>query len=430
MNIKLNKEKGITLIALVVTIVVLLILAGVSISMLTGENGIITQAQNSKEETRGGAVEEARDLWRVDKETDKLTNSDTAQTLDELLDDLVEENLLSEEEKEEIKETGQVTIGSRTIEFDLTQKLDVYASVRVNENNHYETIIVYEIKVPLRLVWGQDIEEEILDEIVQIKEIVNNFQPEEIVKLPIEEKEQMLNDMFILGTRILGFNETIEELINIYGKTKYGLAEECRTWKELYETFTRENPTEEIPYEEFVFEEIWYWFNNLEDFLYDYNLNDENVYNQELSFQYTIVTPDGNKIVKDIKVNPWKQYYGPWFAIEIPVENYGEYKMTIKSLDAEYKGTANIEYKDSKYLVTWDEGWDIELYDTQLNNIVDIDEVYIYYNGEKKDIKDRINSDKGIKLYGLQGTNTPYEIEFIKNGEKIKIPVLIIGIPG
>ena len=40
----MKKEQGITLIALVVTIVVLLILAGVSISMLTGENGIVTQA--------------------------------------------------------------------------------------------------------------------------------------------------------------------------------------------------------------------------------------------------------------------------------------------------------------------------------------------------------------------------------------------------
>ena len=43
--------KGITLIALVVTIVVLLILAGVSISMLTGENGIITQAKEAKDQT-------------------------------------------------------------------------------------------------------------------------------------------------------------------------------------------------------------------------------------------------------------------------------------------------------------------------------------------------------------------------------------------
>lgn len=41
-------KKGITLIALVITIIVLLILAGVSIAMLTGKNGIITQAQNAK----------------------------------------------------------------------------------------------------------------------------------------------------------------------------------------------------------------------------------------------------------------------------------------------------------------------------------------------------------------------------------------------
>ena len=63
---KLN-NKGITLIALVVTIVVLLILAGVSISMLTGENGIITQANTAKTETRGGEVEEKVNLWKVEK---------------------------------------------------------------------------------------------------------------------------------------------------------------------------------------------------------------------------------------------------------------------------------------------------------------------------------------------------------------------------
>ena len=47
----MKKEKGITLIALVVTIVVLLILAGTSISMLKGDNGIITQAQKAKSST-------------------------------------------------------------------------------------------------------------------------------------------------------------------------------------------------------------------------------------------------------------------------------------------------------------------------------------------------------------------------------------------
>ena len=46
-----KKNQGITLIALVVTIIVLLILAGVSISMLTGENGIIKNATKAKEST-------------------------------------------------------------------------------------------------------------------------------------------------------------------------------------------------------------------------------------------------------------------------------------------------------------------------------------------------------------------------------------------
>ena len=59
---KEKKSKGITLIALVVTIVVLLILAAVSISMLGGENGIITQAQQSKDKTEQAKVEEIVDL--------------------------------------------------------------------------------------------------------------------------------------------------------------------------------------------------------------------------------------------------------------------------------------------------------------------------------------------------------------------------------
>ena len=54
----MKKSNGITLIALVITIIVLLILAGVSIAMLTGNNGILTQANNSKIEQSHGAVRE------------------------------------------------------------------------------------------------------------------------------------------------------------------------------------------------------------------------------------------------------------------------------------------------------------------------------------------------------------------------------------
>ena len=41
---KLKRSKGITLIALVITIIVLLILAGVTIASITGENGILRES--------------------------------------------------------------------------------------------------------------------------------------------------------------------------------------------------------------------------------------------------------------------------------------------------------------------------------------------------------------------------------------------------
>ncbi len=55
----MRNNKGITLIALVITIIVLLILAGVSIAMLTGDNGILTQAGNAKTDTAKAEAEEA-----------------------------------------------------------------------------------------------------------------------------------------------------------------------------------------------------------------------------------------------------------------------------------------------------------------------------------------------------------------------------------
>ena len=58
----MKNNKGITLIALVITIIVLLILAGVSIAMLTGSNGILTQANRAGEATARAEAEEALKL--------------------------------------------------------------------------------------------------------------------------------------------------------------------------------------------------------------------------------------------------------------------------------------------------------------------------------------------------------------------------------
>lgn len=57
-----KKQKGITLIALVITIIILIILAGVSISMLVGDNGIIRQAERAKELSKASSEQEAMEL--------------------------------------------------------------------------------------------------------------------------------------------------------------------------------------------------------------------------------------------------------------------------------------------------------------------------------------------------------------------------------
>ena len=62
-------NKGITLISLVVTIIVLLILAGVTIATLTGDNGILTKASESKEKTQIASEDELRSLTALEAAT-------------------------------------------------------------------------------------------------------------------------------------------------------------------------------------------------------------------------------------------------------------------------------------------------------------------------------------------------------------------------
>ena len=71
-----KKQTGITLIALVITIIVLLILAGVSIAMLTGNNGILTQAKLAKENTQTAKEQEEKGLDKINSYINEKTIKD------------------------------------------------------------------------------------------------------------------------------------------------------------------------------------------------------------------------------------------------------------------------------------------------------------------------------------------------------------------
>ena len=76
-KMKTKSSKGITLIALVITIIVLLILAGVTIAALSGDNGILKRATEAKEQTNQKNDEETEKLAGYESTIDQYANGAT-----------------------------------------------------------------------------------------------------------------------------------------------------------------------------------------------------------------------------------------------------------------------------------------------------------------------------------------------------------------
>ena len=104
-NVK--KQNGITLIALVITIIVLLILAAVSIAMLTGENGILTKASTAGEKNKEAEAKEKVELILQEYAIQKYTENDN-----------FEEFLTEKEKSKDIDEYKKGTGDIWTIEVD------------------------------------------------------------------------------------------------------------------------------------------------------------------------------------------------------------------------------------------------------------------------------------------------------------------------
>ena len=85
----LNDNRGITLIALVITIIVLLILAGISIATLTGDNGLLTKASDAKIKTVNANVFEQLQIEEMSYITDKTAGTTTKSLVEYLKDKLI-----------------------------------------------------------------------------------------------------------------------------------------------------------------------------------------------------------------------------------------------------------------------------------------------------------------------------------------------------
>ena len=111
---KNKRQNGITLIALVITIIVLLILAGVSIAMLTGQNGILTQAQNASTQTEIAEAKEKAQMDIMAWQSERLQNGQDAT----LNDEIVKTILTGKDYVKELKDTSFIsTKGEHEIQY-------------------------------------------------------------------------------------------------------------------------------------------------------------------------------------------------------------------------------------------------------------------------------------------------------------------------
>ena len=136
MKVNLKKNKGITLISLVITIIVLLILAGVSIAMLTGQNGILTQAQNASTQTEIAEAKEKAQMDIMAWQSAQLENGQDAT----LNDETVKTILTGKDYVKELKDTSFISVkGEHEIQ---------YSDLYTNGNNQSGQTIVDGVTVP------------------------------------------------------------------------------------------------------------------------------------------------------------------------------------------------------------------------------------------------------------------------------------------
>ena len=131
MKKQLEKAKGITLIALVITIIVLLILAGVSIATLVGEGGILSKATKAKNNTEEAQILEEVELVVAELKMDeiyqgKLSNDEFSKQLSDKLKGVVIGEVTDEKIKIEYKDYE--------LEIDNERKVEIKGKIKIKIN--------------------------------------------------------------------------------------------------------------------------------------------------------------------------------------------------------------------------------------------------------------------------------------------------------
>ena len=360
-NTRDKRERGITLIALVVTIVVLLILAGVSLNLVLGNNGIITKAQDAKLMTRAGSAEDEVELWKSDNYIARTSNQATVDK-ETMLQGLKDKNLVYEEEIDRDNEIITIKKKDGTIVKEIN-----YSGVIINISKTPEKEKAGAVFLQVTSVEG------LTNISIKSEEEFNSF-VEQIERMDEESKKDLIKNLDIMAhNKFNGTNiTTFEELLEYYYTKGYITdATEEAYWEKMNDI-----PDENICY---VMLELFY--------------NDQT----GLLIMYQVINPD----------NALSDTY-------VATEN-GTYTFIVKDLitGKSYSKSVEVTNIDStlqQYYVAnigeYNEG--IGLLDDNTGTPTTFEQAFIIYNGEKIDITSIISTSEDDSCNYLYGWDIGY----------------------
>ena len=371
-------NKGITLIALVVTIVILLILAGVSISLVLDNNGIIGKSKESRLETRASQVEDEIGLWKQNN----FIKSETGESIENanaVLQSLLSRKLLNEDEID--RENEIITI--KRNDGSVLKQIE-YGNVKINISKTPATE-----KAALAILKVESVE------------------GITIPNIDLSDGREELND-FINSLNLMSEEQKkdmIKQILPKAANKEYDTKEYDTFEKALVKLNLKPEGYDTIDTEE----KLW-------TFLKENNLFNEFIveccmgpfYDKESKriIGYIVTNPDNENSDTYIATENGTYTFkiedivtGNKYTKKIEVENIGEYYITnIKESDI-WNNTAQVNVKTATTnrikLAVRLRHWCVSLREKESNELQMFTKAYIIYNNQKIDISSQISEKNG-----------------------------------
>ena len=353
----LKNKKGITLIALVVTIVVLLILAGVTISLLLDENGIIAKSKDARTETRVSQIEDEVGMWKQHNFINKESNQ-AQENADTMLANLISRKLLTEEEIDRDQELITIKKKDGTIIKEIS-----YSNVTINISKTPETEKTGAVVLKVDSVEGMTMPN---IDMSNGNEELNNF----INSLSEEEKKEIIKYAYI-------------KLVN-----KADPSANCTTFQDVLDWLKNKNNIEEAT-------ETAFW-NSVES---------TGGIDKAMGMMEVLVNEDTNMIEGYTVTNPDNETSNTYIATEngtytfkiqdvLTGKTYTK-NIRVNNIDESLKDKYEVTNSPSEYVIT--------LLNKQTNELVEFSKAYIITNEKAIDISMRIQTDTEENISYIRG---------------------------